>query len=204
MARICGGAGGHDTSKNPVKNHPIGNRRGLSHCMGARGDTDQNRQENRRGRNVDVPGGRPRGSRRCGVARGARPILTEMRPDKSGTFALGGIAFQVVHKDEGWGPAYQRDLQLDPGYPQAGPDRHEVRGRFKTAAGNYRFSQVIEQTDADTVVYQAEISGKPVKRTNQLCLERGPPRRGLPRAAGLFRPGALHSAVVVPAAKACR
>lgn len=107
----------------------------------------------------DLPAPTPHGS-----------LLADMKPEKNGQFTFGGVSFTVMHKDEGWGPAYTRDLVVDAGYPQITAQSHLVNGRFKTGAGDYAFSQELRQIDADTVAYKARVNGTPTKGTQVLCL----------------------------------
>ncbi len=97
-------------------------------------------------------------------------LLADMKPEKNGQFTIGGVSFTVMHKDEGWGPAFTRDLVVDAGYPQITAESHMVSGRFKTGAGNYAFTQDLRQIDADTVAYKARVKGTPTKGTQVLCL----------------------------------
>lgn len=98
------------------------------------------------------------------------PLLAEMKPEKNGQFSIGNIPFSILHKDENWAPAYTRDLTVDRDYPKATANSHEVKGVFKTGAGNYDFTQAIRQTSPGSVTYKAQLKGAPSKETRMLCL----------------------------------
>src|SRR5687768_3221182 len=62
-------------------------------------------------------------------------LLGQSKLQKNGIFTIGGVNLSVLHKSFDWAPAYQRDLQTAPGYPQSSPGSQIVKGTFKTDSG---------------------------------------------------------------------
>ena len=100
----------------------------------------------------------------------AHSLMDDMKPDKNGHFSIGGIQFSIVHKDENWAPSYTNTLVMEKDYPKLTTNSHEVKGIFKTGAGNYDFTQEIRQIKTDTVIYNAQLKGTPAKETRVLSL----------------------------------
>ena len=91
--------------------------------------------------------------------------------DNSGVLKIEDLTFEVVHKDEKWAPAFQRDLKPELGYPRIALDSHEVRGLLNTGAGRYMFSQILKRADENSSSYYARIIGTPTQATRQLGIE---------------------------------
>lgn len=97
-------------------------------------------------------------------------LRSTMRMEDSGELTIDGLRLSVVHKDEAWAPALQRDLKPDSGYPRITASLCQLQGTFTTGSGVYALAQVIGQVDADTVRYSVQLHGRPGKSTRMLCL----------------------------------
>ncbi len=100
----------------------------------------------------------------------AADLLADLNPERNGVFKVGEMGFSVMLKDERWAPAYQRDLKPDDGYPKSSRDSFDLKGKLKTTAGPYAFSQQIQRVDENSVTVKISMKGKPQKRINILCL----------------------------------
>ena len=97
-------------------------------------------------------------------------LFAALNANKNGVSHIDGLELQVQHKSERWAPAWQRDLVPDAGFPLSTADSQTVQGTFKTDSGPYAFSQTLKQLDANTVSYQASLTGTPTQASRVLCL----------------------------------
>ncbi len=97
-------------------------------------------------------------------------LLATMAPDKTGSFSVGALNFSILHKSDKWANTLQSSMVANAGFPQSTPTSFSTKGSFKTPSGGYALSETVQQTTADSVTYDATLTGAPTAPTNVLCL----------------------------------